>query len=72
MSATPGFAFERVAPAGPVATTARGNMMFLTELMMCVIIIGTVVYFATDEFADRIRAARLTEPMLKAGTYRYL
>ena len=46
--------------------------MFLTELMTCVIIIGTVVYLATDEYADRIRAARLSEPMLKAGTYRNL
>lgn len=72
MSTKPGFAFDSVAPAGPAATTAAGNMMFLTELMMCVIIIGVVAYLATDEYSDRVRAVRLSDPMMRTGTYRNL
>lgn len=68
MSRVPELAGDRLT-IGLAASASSGNAMFLSELMACVVAIGVVVYFAVDEYADRIRAARFSEPLMNAGTY---
>lgn len=65
-------AMDQPAMTHHAGATSAGNAMFLSELMMCIVIIGVTVYFAVDEYYDRIRAARFVEPMENAGNYRLL
>lgn len=72
MSAWPVPETDRLAPPGHPEMTRGGNAMFVSELMMCIVVVGVAAYLAVDEYADRLRAARLVEPMINAGILRNL